>query len=56
MFCNNTDGLIKKTIQERNLDSENCDVHVGFDGGQGFLKIGFTVTERQNNIGHSKQV
>ena len=38
-----------KTIEDRDLDPETLDIHMGFDGGQGFLKIGFTVTERPDS-------
>ena len=38
-----------KTLEDRDLDPETSDIHLGFDGGQGFLKIGFTVTERPNS-------
>ena len=45
------------TLNERGLNPGDCDVHVGFDGGQGILKIGFTVTEREkmdNDSGRSR--
>ena len=44
-------------LNERGLNPGDCNVHVGFDGGQGVLKIGFTVTEREtidNYLGRSK--
>ena len=46
MFCNDCDYLVQKTIQHRGDDPQECDVHVGFDGGQGLLKIGYTITKR----------
>ena len=36
------DELVQTVLYERGLDPHDCDVHVGFDGGQGILKIGFT--------------
>ena len=39
------DELVQTVLYERGLAPHDCDVHVGFDGGQGILKIGFTVTE-----------
>ena len=49
VFCTDSEGLIVKTIEDRDLDPETLDIHMGFDGGQGFLKIGFTVTERPDS-------
>ena len=50
VFCNDCDELVQLVIHERGLDPQDCDVHVGFDGGQGLLKIGFTVTERSGEV------
>lgn len=50
VFCNDCDELVQLVIRERGLDPHDCDVHVGFDGGQGLLKIGFTVTERSEEL------
>ena len=33
-------------IAHRGLNPHNCDVHCGFDGGQGMLKLGLTITDR----------
>ena len=49
VFCTDSEGLIVKTIEDRDLDPETSDIHLGFDGGQGFLKIGFIVTERPDS-------
>ena len=46
VFCDDCDELVQLVLYERGLDPHTCDVHVGFDGGQGILKIRFTVTER----------
>ena len=46
MFCTDCDKLIEKVITDRSLNPEKCDVHFGFDGGQGSLKLGFTITEQ----------
>ena len=50
VFCNDCDELVQLVIHERGLAPQDCDVHVGFDGGQGLLKIGFTVTERCEEV------
>ena len=58
VFCTDCDELLQLVLHERGLNPHECDVHVGFDGGQGILKIGFTVTEREScgeeNPGRSK--
>ena len=33
-------------MDRRGLNPNTCDVHIGFDGGQGILKMGVTVTDR----------
>jgi len=48
--------LVKLTLEKRGLNPDNCDVHCGFDGGQGFLKIGITLTEKNNNSDISKVI
>ena len=50
VFCEDCDELVQLVLYERGLDPHACDVHVGFDGGQGILKIGFTVTERNETV------
>ena len=37
---------MQRTLQLRGEDPQQCDVHVGFDGGQDLLKIAYTVTKR----------
>ena len=46
----NCDELVQTVLHECGLDPHDCDVHVGFDGGQGILKIGFTITERTDSV------
>ena len=36
-------------ISHRAIDPESSDVHVGLDGGQGMLKIGLTITDRDKS-------
>lgn len=50
VFCDDCDELVQHVLYERGLDPGQCDVHVGFDGGQGILKIGFTVTDRSEAV------
>ena len=33
-------------MEHRGLNPHNCDVHCGFDGGQGILKLAITITDR----------
>ena len=54
VFCKDCDDLLKLVVRERGLNPHESDVHVGFDGGQGILKIGFTVTPKDSNIYNSK--
>ena len=46
MFCSDPQELLKKIITERNIPMDTVDVHVGLDGGQGWLKVGLIVTDR----------
>ena len=46
VFCNNCDNLLQYVMSERGLNPHDCLVKVGFDGGQGILKIGFTISEK----------
>ena len=36
-------------LSHRGLDPHNSDVHCGIDGGQGSLKVGITITERNRS-------
>ena len=36
-------------LTHRGLNPHNSDVHCGIDGGQGSLKVGITVTERNSS-------
>ena len=49
MFCKDCDKLIQTVLDERSPKPEDCDVHCGFDSGQGMLKIAVTVTERNGD-------
>ena len=46
VFCNDCDEMVQYVLRERGLDPQDCNVLCGFDGGQGILKIGFTIAER----------
>ena len=50
MFCSNPSGLLDRLVQERNLSLDTTDVHVGIDGGQGWLKMGLVITDRSKEI------
>ena len=45
VFCHDCDALVQHVLRERGLNPHDCKVLCGFDGGQGILKIGFTVSE-----------
>ena len=45
VFCEDCHALVQHVIRERGLNPHDCKVLCGFDGGQGLLKIGFTVFE-----------
>ena len=36
-----------EVMTSRGLNPHTCDVHCGFDGGQGILKLAVTITDRQ---------
>ena len=46
VFCVDCSQLVLEVMAHRGLNPHNCDVHVGFDGGQGMLKLALTVTDR----------
>ena len=46
MFCDDLSQLVLDVMAHRGLDPHSCDVHCGFDGGQGMLKLAVTVTDR----------
>ena len=56
VVCSNVDKLVLELMKRRDLDSNNCDIHIGIDGGQGSLKVGMTVTDREieETLGRSK--
>ena len=41
--------MVLKVLTERGMDPSTADVHVGIDGGQNMLKVGITITERNDN-------
>ena len=55
VFCDDCDLLVQRTLLYRGDNPHECDVHCGFDGGQGLLKIGYTITKRttEANTGRS---
>ena len=40
--------MVQHVLQERGLNPHDCQVMCGFDGGQGLLKIGFTIAEKSS--------
>lgn len=55
VFCNDCDLLVQRTLLHRGDNPHECDLQCGFDGGQGLLKIGYTITKRttQSTTGRS---
>ena len=47
VFCSDLKGLISHLIQCRQIDPEKSDIHIGIDGGQGSVKVGITITNRE---------
>lgn len=47
VFCTDVEGLVADLIESRDIDPDLHDVHIGLDGGQGSIKIGLSVTTRQ---------
>ena len=46
VFCNDCSQLVLSVMAHRGLNPQTCDVHCGFDGGQGMLKLAVTITDR----------
>ena len=38
--------LVNLTCQQRGVAVEDCELHVGFDGGQGSLKVALSITDK----------
>ena len=55
MFCTEPAHLLAVVLANRGLSPEAVDVHVGIDGGQGWLKLGLSVTDKTevNNNGRA---
>ena len=49
VFCTNVDELVMDVLNHRELDPSSVDIHVGLDGGQSSLKIGLTITAREES-------
>ena len=50
MFCTDPADLLQAVIAHRGLSLQDVDVHVGIDGGQNWLKMGLTITERKETL------
>ena len=46
MFCVDCDDFVQEIISYRGLNPNSSDCHCGLDGGQGILKVGITITDR----------
>jgi hypothetical protein len=47
VFCDDSSQLVLDVIARRGMNPQTSDVHCGFDGGQEMLKLGVTITDRQ---------
>ena len=56
IFCTDIPKLVNDVCLERGLNADDVDVHLGFDGGQGSLKLVLSLTEKEANLssGRSK--
>ena len=50
MFCTDLPSLICEIISHRDLSVDHTDIHIGLDGGQGWLKVGLIVTDRSKEL------
>ena len=50
VFCTDPCGLIDKPVSDRSLSPATTDVHIGIDGGQGWLKLGLILTDRNKVV------
>ena len=46
MYCTDIPGLIERVVTEREMSVNTTDIHLGMDGGQGWLKLGLILTDR----------
>ena len=49
VFCSDLGSMVSHLIECRDLDPDKADVHIGIDGGQGSVKVGITVTTREDS-------
>ena len=49
VFCSDTNQLVLEILNHRGMDPQTSDVHVGIDGGQNMLKLGITITDKQES-------
>ena len=47
VFCEDCSDFVMDVMARRGLTPQTCDVHCGFDGGQGMLKLGVTITDKE---------
>ena len=50
VFCTDLSGLIHHVINHRDMSVDETDLHIGLDGGQGWLKVGLIVTDRSKEV------
>ena len=49
VFCTDANQFVLEVLTHRGMDPQISDVHVGIDGGQNMLKLGITITDKQDS-------
>ena len=52
VYCNDIEELVAMVLHHRSQDTNDADIKLGVDGGQGFLKVTLSITlkpELENN-------
>ena len=49
VFCSDLKSLVSHLLQCREIFPKKADIHVGIDGGQGSVKVGITITTREDS-------
>ena len=44
MYCNRIEELVAMVLHHRNQETNDVDIKLGVDGGQGFLKVILSIT------------
>ena len=47
MYCNGIEELVAMVLHHRSQETNDVDIKLGVDGGQGFLKVTLSITLKQ---------